>query len=111
MVDVRGDLANSQYRQLNKWHVPLYHLFGSGSVVGHDPDVKIDRQLSNEHGYTLRYPPKKQPVRRVGVIEIDEIFKPLLKAKTGGNSVHEDVGNDYLPLPERKRDEGELRFP
>ena len=48
MIDVRGDLANLQYGQSNKWNVPLYYLFGSGSIVGHDPDVKIDRQLSNE---------------------------------------------------------------
>jgi hypothetical protein len=109
MIDVRGDLANLQYGQSNKWNVPLYYLFGSGSIVGHDPDVKIDRQLSNEHGYTLRYPPKKQIVKRVGIIELDEMFKTSPQAKMAGGD--DRVEEDFLPLPERKKDEGELPCP
>ena len=105
MIDVRGDLANSQYRQSNKWNIPLYYLFGSGSVVGHDPDVKIDRQLSNEHGFTLQYPPRKQVVKRTGVIGLDEMFKPSPKM-AGGND-QKSVEKDFLPLPERKKDAGE----
>jgi len=105
MVDLRGDLANLQYGQSNKWNVPLYYLFGSGSLVGHDPDVKIDRQLSNEHGYTLRYPPKKQVVKRAGIVELDEMFKTSPQAKMVGGDDH--VEDDFLPLPERKKDEGE----
>lgn len=110
MIDVRGDLANLQYGQSNKWNVPLYYLFGSGSIVGHDPDVKIDRQLSNEHGYTLRYPPKKQILKRVGIIELDEMFKTSPQAKMAGGD--DRVEEDFLPLPERKKDEGDcpLRF-
>jgi len=106
-IDVKGDLANSQYRQSNKWNVPLYHLFGSGSLLGHDPEVKIDRQLSNEHGFTLRYPPKKLPLRRAGVTEIDEMFKPPPKVAMEGGEDDESREDDFLPLPERKRDEGE----
>jgi len=105
MVDLRGDLANLQYGQSNKWNVPLYYLFGSGSLVGHDPDVKIDRQLSNEHGYTLRYPPKKQVVKRAGIVELDEMFKTSPQAKMAGGDDH--VEEEFLPLPERKKDEAQ----
>jgi hypothetical protein len=111
MIDVRGDLANLQYGQSNKWNVPLYYLFGSGSVVGHDPDVKIDRQLSNEHGYTLRYPASKQILKRAGVVELEDMFKTSSKATMAGGNAHESVEEDYLPLPERKKDEGELLYP
>jgi hypothetical protein len=110
MIDLKGDLSNSQFRQSNKWNIPLYYLFGSGSVVGHDPDVKIDRQLSNEHAYTLRYPPRKQVVKRAGVIEVDEMFKTSSQARMTGGKDHEGVGKDFLPLPERKK-EGELLCP
>jgi hypothetical protein len=108
MIDVRGDLGNLQYGQSNKWNVPLYYLFGSGSVVGHDPDVKIDRQLSNEHGYTLRYPASKQIVKRAGVIGPDDMFKTTPKATMAGGNAHESVEADFLPLPERKKDDGEF---
>lgn len=111
MIDVRGDLANLQYGQSNKWNVPLYYLFGSGSVVGHDPDVKIDRQLSNEHGFTLRYPARKQTVKRSGVIGLDEMFKTFPEATMTGGNAHESVEEDFLPLPERKKDECELYCP
>jgi hypothetical protein len=111
MIDVRGDLANLQYGQSNKWNVPLYYLFGSGSVVGHDPDVKIDRQLSNEHGYTLRYPASKQILKRAGVVELEDMFKTSPKATMAGGNAHESVEEDFLPLPERKKDEGELLYP
>jgi hypothetical protein len=111
MIDVRGDLANLQYGQSNKWNVPLYYLFGSGSVVGHDSDVKIDRQLSNEHGYTLRYPPKKQVAKRAGIVELDEMFKTSAKATMAGGTAHESVEEDFLPLPERKKDDGEIFCP
>ena len=106
MIDVRGDLANLQYGRSNKWNVPLYYLFGSGSLVGHDPDVKIDRELSNEHGYTLRYPPRKQVVKRAGVVGLDAMFKPppLREGENGRKNAEEN----FLPLPERKKDESEL---
>jgi hypothetical protein len=109
MIDVRGDLANLQYGRSNKWNVPLYYLFGSGSVVGHDPDVKIDRQLSNEHGFTLQYPPRKQVVKRAGPIGLDEMFKP--SPKTAGGNGQKSVEKDFLPLPERKKDECESPCP
>lgn len=111
IIDLKGDLANLQYRQSNKWNVPLYYLFGSGSLVGHDPDVKIDRQLSNEHGFTLRYPPGKQVVRRVGVIEIDEMFKNPPKPKMASGDEYGSLEEDFLLLPKQKQDKGELSCP
>jgi hypothetical protein len=106
-IDVRGDLANSQYRQSNKWNIPLYYLFGSGSVVGHDPDVKIDRQLGNERGFTLQYPPRKQVVKRAGV---EEASKPSPKAEMAGGNDQKSAEEDFLPMPEQKKDKGESPF-
>jgi hypothetical protein len=106
-VDVRGDLANSQYRQSNKWNIPLYYLFGSGSVVGHDPDVKIDRQLSKEHGFTLQYPPRKQVVKRAG---LKEVSKPSPKVEMAGGNDQKSAEEDFLPMPEQKKDKSESPF-
>jgi hypothetical protein len=88
MIDVRGDLANSQYRQSNKWNIPLYYLFGSGSVVGHDP-------------------PRKQVVKRAGV---EEVSKPSPKAEMAGGNDQKSAEEDFLPMPEQKKDKGESPF-
>lgn len=108
-IDTRGDPANLQYRRPNKWTVPLYHLYGSGSIVGLDPEIKIDRNLSDERGYTLRYPPKRQPQKIFESVESGDAFE-------NDASVREDVkakaefecsGSeqaDFLPMPNQKRD-------
>jgi hypothetical protein len=105
-VDTKGDLANLQYRKSNKWTVPMYHLYGSGSILGLDPDVKIDRKFSDQNGYTLMYPPKKAPARIIDLMETD---KPLeIAAVDGAGDESQSAGVDFVPLPFRKmQDDGQ----
>jgi hypothetical protein len=108
-VDTKGDLANLQYRKSNKWTVPMYHLYGSGSIVGLDPDVKIDRKFNDQNSYTLMYPPKKAPLRVIDLMEID---KPLEHTAVGdaGTTDAEAIESDeaqnteagFVPLPLRQ---------
>lgn len=112
-VDTKGDPANQQYRRSNKWNVPLYHLYGRGSIVGLDPDIKIDRKFSDQHSYTLMYPRNKAPVKVIEPFEIDGLLEP-----TAANHDNDDSGeteNDeaqdleaaFMPLfSEQKQDEG-----
>jgi hypothetical protein len=105
-VDTKGDLANLQYRKSNKWTVPMYHLYGSGSILGLDPDVKIDRRFNDQNGYTLVYPPKKAPARVIDLMEID---KPLETAAVdGAGDECQSAEVDFVPLPFRKmQDDGQ----
>lgn len=117
VIDTKGDGANLKYRRPNKWAVPLYHLYGSGSIVGHDPDIKIDRWLSDESGYTLRYPKEKRPVKRFEPIELDGMFDaapgvPVDGEESPESDVHtssEDgaqaVEMDFVTLPDQEKDE------
>lgn len=79
-IDTKGDPGNLQYGKPNRWTVSLYHLYGSGSIVGLDPSIKIDRKLSDQNSYTLMYPRNKQPVKVIDLLEIDE---PLEQAGAG----------------------------
>lgn len=107
-VDTKGDLANLEYRKSNKWTVPMYCLYGSGSIVGLDPEVKIDRKFNDQNSYTLKYPPKKAPTRVIDLMEIDE---PLENAAIGDAGKTDAEANesdeaqsvelDFVPLPFR----------
>jgi len=115
-VDTRGDRANLQYGRSNKWTTPTYHLYGSGCILGLDPDIKIDRKLSDQSSYTLMYPRNKQPVRVVDLLELDKpphystggesAEKNSSKMAGGDNS--KNVEMDFVPLPFQKtRDDGQ----
>lgn len=103
--DTRGDRANLQYAGSNKWTVPMYHLYGSGCILGLDPDIKIDRRFSDQNSYTLMYPRNKQPVKVIDLLELDEPLgypadeesaEKSKNATTGGDSSAE---MDFVPLP------------
>jgi hypothetical protein len=94
----------------------MYHLYGSGCILGLDPDIKIDRKLSDQSSYTLMYPRNKQPVKVIDLLELDE----PLDYPAGEQAVEEDestmagsedsknVELDFVPLPFREtRDEGQ----
>ncbi|GAB7327333.1 hypothetical protein MBLNU13_g11209t1 [Cladosporium sp. NU13] len=112
-MDTRGDRANLQYGRSNKWTVPMYHLYGSGCILGLDPDIKIDRKLSDQTGYTLMYPRNKQPVKVIDLLGLDEppeypageeSAAKDRNATAGGDSSAE---MDFVPLPFREtRDDG-----
>lgn len=103
IIDTKGDPANLQYRNSNRWTVPLYRLYGSGSIVGLHPDVKIDRKLSDDRGYTLMYPAKSQP--RV-MADFDDLWEPrnTAKAKTEHSVTQKDqpaseIEEDFILMP------------
>jgi hypothetical protein len=114
-VDTKGDLSNLQYRKFNKWTVPMYHLYGSGSIVGLDPDVKIDRKFNDQHSYTLMYPPKKAPSRAINHAEIAEPLEHAAVGDTGttdAEPIESDEAQhaeaDFVPLPFRQmQDDGQ----
>lgn len=112
-IDTKGDLANLEYRRPNKWTVPLYHLYGSGSIVGLDPMIKIDWNLSDERGYTLRYPPRSQSQKVIESIEPDDAFataRATSKIDEGERLPRTDGQNeksDFLPITEQSRETGE----
>jgi hypothetical protein len=112
-VDTRGDRANLQYGRSNKWTLPMYHLYGSGCILGLDPDIKIDRKLSDQSSYTLMYPRNKQPVKVIDLLELDdplghsadEEAAKMNKNATAGGDVSAEM--DFVPLPFRgTRDDG-----
>jgi len=112
-VDTRGDRGNLQYGRSNKWTLPTYHLYGSGCILGLDPDIKIDRKLSDQSSYTLMYPRNKQPVKFIDLLELDEPLEHPAgegpaeknKAMTAGN---DNAELDFVPLPFREtRDDGQ----
>lgn len=119
VIDTKGDEANLKYCRPNKWAVPLYHLYGSCSIVGHDPDIKIDRWLSDEHGYTLRYPKEKRPTKRFEPIEPEEIFGVSAADAIDGEDFHESqahessedgaeaVEMDFVALHEQEQEQDE----
>ena len=114
-VDTKGDHGNLQYGKSNKWTLSMYNLYGSGSIVGLDPDIKIDRKLSDQSSYTLMYPRNKQPVKVIDLMEFDE---PIEGARADERAEeHEPNPNkgdrlgsaemDFVPLPFRQdRDDG-----
>ena len=94
----------------------MYHLYGSGSILGLDPGIKIDRKLSDQSSYTLMYPRNKQPVKVIDLLELDE--SPNYSAggesakknnsKTAGGDDFRNVEMDFVPLPSKKtRDDGQ----
>lgn len=103
VVDKKGDQANLQYRYSNKWTVPLYRLYGSGSILGLHPDIKIDRRLSDDRGYTLVYPTKSQ---HRTMVNADDLWEPreTVKAETESRLAEKDK-ND------RGDDEGFISMP
>jgi hypothetical protein len=91
----------------------MYHLYGSGCILGLDPDIKIDRKLSDQSSYTLMYPRNKQPVKVIDLLELDEpLDYPAYKesAEKNKNATAGDdssVEMDFVPLPFREiRDDG-----
>lgn len=116
-IDTKGDLANLEYRRPNKWTVPLYHLYGSGSIVGLDPMIKIDRNLSDERGYTLRYPPRSQLQKVIESIEPDDAFATARASSKidEGERLPRTEGqiekSDSLPITEQSRETGECYHP
>ena len=91
----------------------MYHLYGSGCILGLDPDIKIDRKLSDQSSYTLMYPRNKQPVKVIDLLELDdplghsadEEAAKMNKNATAGGDVSAEM--DFVPLPFREtRDDG-----
>lgn len=107
ITDIKGDPSNLQYRRPNKWTVPLYHLYGSGSILGHPPDVKIDRALSDEQGYTLRYPTKSRSFKFVSPVDVnvhlDVTTSKMVhdRARSPQHSDGQVDQADFLPMPEQ----------
>lgn len=103
IVDKKGDPANLQYRHSNKWTVPLYRLYGSGSIVGLHPDIKIDRKFSDDRSYTLVYPAKRQS--RI-IVDVDDLSEPrnTVRAKTDKSVAQKDETDrgddeDFISMP------------
>lgn len=119
-IDTKGDPANLQYGTSNKWTVPAYHLYGSGSILGLDPDIKIDRKRSGQSSYTLTYPPKKRQFRVIEAVEVDEPLEHAMgdedsddDQKVEANEGHEtqDHEMDFVSMPfGEKDDEGECSY-
>ena len=112
-IDTRGDRANLQYGRSNKWTVPMYHLYGSGCILGLDPDIKIDRRFSDQNSYTLMYPHNKQPVKVIDLLELDEPLgypadeESAEKSKNATTDGDSSAEMDFVPLPFREiRDDG-----
>lgn len=111
-IDTRGDPANLQYRRPNKWTVPLYHLYGSGSILGLDPEIKIDRRLSDERGYTLTYPPKRNVQKVIEVTETGDAYEPAtcvdkdFEVESKSSEASEVNQADFLQMPKQTHDEG-----
>jgi hypothetical protein len=115
-LDTRGDRGNLQYGKSNKWTVPTYHLYGSGCILGLDPDIKIDRKLSDQSSYTLIYPRNKQPVKVIDLLELDEPLEYPADEESAeknrstmvGSDISGNVEMDFVPLPFREtRNDGE----
>jgi hypothetical protein len=111
-VDTRGDSGNLQYGKSNKWTLSMYNLYGSGSIVGLDPDIKIDRKLSDHSSYTLMYPRNKQPLKVIDILEFDEPFERATADEHGANTARSNTlqssETDFVPLPFRQdRDDGQ----
>lgn len=114
-VDTKGDRENLQYGTANRWNLPTYHLYGSGCILGLHPDIKIDRKLSDQDGYTLMYPRNKQPVKIIDLLELDEPLDHPAgeesaeknKSIEAGSDSAKDAEMDFVPLPFREtRDDG-----
>jgi hypothetical protein len=93
----------------------LYHPYGTGCILGLDPDIKIDRNLSDQSSYTLMYPRNKQPVKVIDPLELDEPLEhsegdqssEKHKSNTARGSDSQSTEMDFVPLPFRKnRDDG-----
>lgn len=69
-IDLKGDDDNVKYGRINKWEVPKYRLTaGQGSIIGLDPAIKIDRSLTTDTYYVLKYPPKVARARFEAVVD------------------------------------------
>lgn len=108
IVDKRGDPTNLQYRHSNKWTVPLYRLYGSGSIVGLHPDIKIDRKFSDDRSYTLVYPTKRQSRT---IVDVDDLSEPrnTVRAKTDKSVAQEDETDrvddeDFISMPKEHKE-------
>jgi hypothetical protein len=94
----------------------MYHLCGSGCILGLDPDIKIDRKLSDQSSYTLMYPRNKQPVKVIDLLELDEPLDYPAGEEAAEESKFTAAGRDspnitemdFVPLPFREiRDDGQ----
>lgn len=125
-IDTKGDPANLQYRRSNKWTVPKYRLYGNGSIVGLDPDIKIDKRFNGQSSYSLTYPSRKVPARVIEPVEFDGELKHApahdeAGDKSGDDDDEEadateetevrDAEMDFVSLPiEENDDEGEYHI-
>ncbi|TLD05633.1 hypothetical protein E2P81_ATG10241 [Venturia nashicola] len=119
-IDTKGDPANLQYGMSNKWTVPAYHLYGSGCILGLDPDIKIDRNRSGQSSYTLSYPPQKRQFRIVEPVEVDDPFEHATgdediddDQKVEANEGHgtQDHEMDFVSMPFEQKDDEERSMP
>ena len=86
----------------------MYHLYGSGSIVGLDPDIKIDRKLSDHNSYTLMYPRNKQPVKMIDPLDLDEPFEHTRADEHDADAASQSAEMDFVPLPFSKdRNDGQ----
>jgi hypothetical protein len=112
-IDIIGDPANLQYRKSNQWTVPLYHLYGQGSIVGLAPNVKIDRGFNDQNSYKLMYPPKDRSAKVIQLLEIEEPLEHGAGAGDPGEAETEgdgarDAETEFITLPfGLKRDESQ----
>jgi len=91
----------------------MYHLYGSGCILGLDPDIKIDRKLSDQSSYTLMYPRNKQSVKVIDLLEPDEPLGYPADEQSAQKNKNVTAGGDnsaeldFVPLPFREtRDDG-----
>jgi hypothetical protein len=102
-ADSRGDSGNLLYGKSNKWSLSSYHLYGGGSILGLDPDIKIDRKLSDHNSYTLMYPRNKQPMKIIDPLDFDVPFEHARADDHGADTASSDqlqsAEMDFVPLP------------
>ena len=112
VLDGAGDVDNLKYSSLHRYSIPSYRRSGGGSIVGLQPNEKIDRVQSSEKYLVVGDSQNDRPARK----DTTEFVRARTKREVrirplSQNSEHVDHTADFLPLArdtnrKRKREQG-----
>lgn len=107
VVDRKGDVKNLIYGSIHRYSIPLFHRYGAGCVLGAPLIIRIDRDIGEEKGISLRHLRDSNSTRSREKYAFSKVAtnKPRLlkiraEVKIQDEAARED---DFIPLQRPKK--------
>jgi hypothetical protein len=103
--DRRGDADNLHYGSISRYHVPSYNRRGYGGVVGVEPGIRIDRDLSTHSHLVLNSRRPRDQARTRELLKRRDLdaraSETVVPVRTAESAL--DLGAEFIAVGKKRR--------